>query len=231
MFQKLKNMFRTDNYSISLDHKIVEKFSQDPNFPYLVSFPRTGSHWLRMLMELYFDRPTLVRAFYHFESEDYLLYHTHDMELDVKRQNVIYLYREPIATIYSQLQYHRQDFNDKTHITHWANLYGEHLDKWLVTETFATKKTILTYELMSKKLPEVMAKVAVHFGQPFDATKFEGVAQKVTKEEVKRKTPHDEQVVQLNSPYTDTREVFREKHEALVWETLLKNREHLKKFF
>ena len=43
--------------------KIVERHIADPEFPYLISFPRTGSHWLRMLMELYFDRPSLTLLF------------------------------------------------------------------------------------------------------------------------------------------------------------------------
>jgi hypothetical protein len=229
--QPQKNDVTTDKETVAVSQKVVDKISSDPAFPYLVSSPRTGSHWLRMLMELYFERPTLVRAFYQFNNDDYLLIHTHDMELTTQRQNVIYLYREPISTVYSHIQYYNQDFNDPKIIAHWTGLYAQHLDKWLVTEKFTTHKTVLTYEAMMKDLPQAFAKVVAHFGATFNADKFAEVAKIVTKEEVKRKTPHDEQVVKLDSPYSQSREMFRQKHEATVWEILLKDHPHLKQFF
>ena len=92
--------------------EVLEAFTSNPESTFLVSFPRTGSHWLRLLMELYFERPSLVRVFYYPERTDYLTYHTHDLSLDVQHPRVIYLYREPVATIYSQMQYHGEDLAD-----------------------------------------------------------------------------------------------------------------------
>ncbi|MGB1288530.1 MAG: hypothetical protein ACPG7F_18490, partial [Aggregatilineales bacterium] len=104
------------------EQSILDKFNANADNPYLVSFPRTGSHWFRMVAELYFERPTLVRAFYYPEKTDYLFLHTHDIEIDVERRNVIYLYREPVATIYSQLNYYQEDTNDTAQIMHWSEL-------------------------------------------------------------------------------------------------------------
>ena len=129
-FKKLILSNPPRNKSIAINNnKIIEKFSANHQNTFLVSFPRTGSHWLRMMMELYFERPSLVRIFYYPERKAYLTLHTHDLNLDVERSNVIYLYRDPVDTIYSQLQYHKEDIYDQERIAFWSDFYGRHLDK------------------------------------------------------------------------------------------------------
>jgi hypothetical protein len=213
------------------DQQLVEAYEKNPNNPFLVSFPRTGSHWLRMMLELYFERPTLVRAFYYPDSDDFVLRHHHDVELTVRRNNVIYLYREPVETIYSQLRYEKDLLDDKERIVHWSEIYGQHLDKWLVQENFTTKKTVITYEGLKNNLNETFAKVTAHLGTEFDVVRLQDAAARVTKSEVKSKTQHDEQVIQLDSRYDMSRETFREQSGAFVLETVFKNREQLRPFF
>ena len=50
----------------------ARKYTCDPEFPFLVSYSRTGSHWLRMIMELYFEKPILVRIFYFIKKRNFL---------------------------------------------------------------------------------------------------------------------------------------------------------------
>ena len=103
--RKLKRrMRRARDATYVVDAESIRKFEDNPDNPYLVSFPRTGSHWLRMVMERYFGRPSLVRVFYYPERNDFLTLHTHDLELDVQRRNVIYLYRDPVETVFSQMR-------------------------------------------------------------------------------------------------------------------------------
>lgn len=203
-----------------LDKGILEAFSADPNNTYLVSFPRTGSHWLRMLMELYFERPSLVRVFYYPDRKDYLTLHTHDLNLDVERSHVIYIFRDPVDTIYSQLNYYGQPLDDRERVVYWADLYGRHLAKWLHEEQFTTKKTILTYEGMTRNLSAEFLKITCHFNCEFDETRFQTASNKITKEEVKRKTVHDPQVIQLTMGYGENRMRFKKEAEALVWDAL-----------
>jgi len=129
------------------------------------------------------------------------------------------------------MQYHGEDLADRERIAYWADLYGRHLDKWLVQETFTTQKTVLTYEGMQRDLAGEFRRLAAHFGETFDAGRLAAASARVTKEEVKRKTRHDEQVVTLRPAYSMTREVFREQHGATVWEALLAGRDHLHDFF
>ena len=64
MFPQNRSIFITDE-------AIISAFTRDPENTFLVSFPRTGSHWLRMLTELYFERPSLLRVFYYYNRRDY----------------------------------------------------------------------------------------------------------------------------------------------------------------
>ena len=213
------------------DTSTIETFIADPENTFLVSFPRTGSHWLRMIMELYFEQPSLVRVFYYPKRVDYLMLHTHDLELDVERTNVVYLYRDPVDTIFSQICHHQDPLTHREAISYWSDLYGRHLDKWLCQEQFTNKKTILTYEGMQKNLVAEFERIVQHFGQTLDRTRLKNAAVQVSKEEVKHKTRHDPRVVQLQAPYEVKRREFREKHGDWVWEVLTSGRPHLVKYF
>ena len=217
--------------SVITDRMIIDRVTSDADNTFLVSFPRTGSHWLRMLMELYFERPSLVRIFYYPNRQDYLTLHSHDLDLKIERRNVIYLYRTPVDTIFSQLYYHKEPVSSRQRIEHWTELYGRHLDKWLCKEAFTGKKTIVTYEGMRQDLVAEFARVAGHFERPLDRRRLDAVAGKISKDEVKRKTGHDPQVVQLEESYVDIRSRFRAEHERFVWDVLTRGRPYLGDYF
>lgn len=192
------------------DARLIAAYVDNPDFPFLVSFPRTGSHWLRMMMELYFEKPSLVRIFYFRDSKDFTCYHTHDEDLQVgNRRDVIYLYRDPIDTVYSQLKYYKEDVTETARIDAWAILYGRHLKKWLYDEISTTKKTVLRYEGLKADLPNEFGKITDHFGVELDKGRLENISEQVSKSALKKKTAHDKQVVNLDPTYVDEREQFR----------------------
>ena len=209
------------------DKDVIESFCADPTNTFLVSFPRTGSHWVRMLMELYFERPSLLRAFYHRDRMDYLTLHTHDLKLDIERSHVIYLYRHPVDTIFSQLRYHGESAEDADRILHWSDLYGRHLEKWLIREHFTRRKTTLAYEEMKEDLVGVFRRVTDHFDASLDESRLLAAAERVTKDEVKRRASHDPQAVQESPEYEMARQAFRERNGHLVWQALTRARPHL----
>ena len=129
--------------------RAINAYRRRSDAVYLVSFPRTGSHWLRMMCEQYAQRPTLVRAFYPHDNTDYLFMHIHDVDLDFSASNVIYLYRDPVETVYSMLKYAQASGDDQVRL--WSDRYASHLRKWLLQEDFT---------------PEKLAKTAVELLQP-----------------------------------------------------------------
>jgi hypothetical protein len=200
----------------------VQRFTQEADNVYLVSFSRTGSHWLRMIIELYFERPLLTRTFYFPNRRDYLLLHSHDMDLQVRRENVIYLYRDPVDTIYSQLRYYQESTDNRLCILHWSQRYACHLAKWLIDETFTTRKTIIRYENLKTKMADEFIKVTRHFAESYDDSKIQQCAVRVSKEGVNQATKHDSQVVNLERSYQDQREAFRETQTGFVWDAMKK---------
>lgn len=240
IYHKIRNLLNhilgevtaPDGGSTSIDDQtIIEAFIANPNNTFFVSFPRTGSHWLRMVMELYFGRPSLVRVFYYPDRRDYLTLHTHDLELEVVRSHVIYLYRDPVDTIYSQLQYHKEKIDDRKRIAYWSDLYGRHLNKWLHQEMFTKRKTIVRYERLKVNMPEEYGKICAHFDWTLDTESLEEVTAHVSRDRVKEKTPHDSQVINLTQLYADERQRFRLEQGEFVWQIILHGREHLRQDF
>ena len=227
---KLEDGLSQGSYPVT-DRKVIRSFIANPDNTFLVSFPRTGSHWLRMLMERYFERPSLTRVFYYPDRTDYLSLHTHDLNLDVERSHVIYLYRLPVATVYSQLQYHRQPLDDREAIVYWSELYGRHLAKWLHDEAFTSHKTMLRYTQMQENLVPTFEKICLHFGVSLDAERLGGIAQEMTLAHTRQKTRHDPQAVNTSQTYRQERERFKVNHKSLVWDTLLSGRPYLEAFF
>lgn len=218
--------------SVSVDdQEVIKSFTDNPDFPYLVSFSRTGSHWLRMIMELYFEKPSLVRAFYFKDANDFTCYHTHDMDLELKRRNVIYLYRNPVETVYSQLCYYKENPDDQERRQHWTNLYARHLSKWLIHDDFTQKKTVITYEGMTSNMYREIERICSHFGEGFDPVKLKSILAQVSKKNLKKKTKHDQQVVNLTDAYQNERDVFREKYGRLIVDDLCSTESGLEIFF
>jgi hypothetical protein len=213
------------------DEKVLKSYVDDEDFPFLVSFPRTGSHWLRMLMELYFERPSLVRVFYYKDKSDYLTLHTHDMDLDVFRKNVIYLYRSPVPTIYSQLSYEKEDIKDADRVSYWSSLYARHLKKWLIEESLSEKKSILRYENMLGDIDKEFSIVTEHFGVHLEQAKLKEASVRTSKKELKKKTAHDDKVVDLSSKYSDRRLEFAEEFRPMIEDIIFGNSPELQKFF
>jgi len=197
-------------FSKRVDKEIVEIFIKNENFPFLVSFPRTGSHFLRMLMEAYFKRPCLVRTFYYPNKKNYTCYHTHDLKLEVKRKNIIYLHRNPIDVVYSQLKYNNEEINEDF-ILSYSYDYKRHLDKWF-KEEFSEKKTIISYEDLIDKPDNEFKKICNHLNLEFNKNLFNKIYLSVTKEEVKKRTGHDSSVINLSQEYKDKKENFKSKY-------------------
>jgi FkbM family methyltransferase len=205
----------------------IIRHGADRAFPFLVSFPRTGSHWLRMVLEMYFDRPLLTRSFFEHANEDYLLYHSHDLDSNLVRDDVLYLYRDPVDTVYSQLQYHREDINDPQRVAYWADLYGQHAHKWLCSERFTRRKTVLCYDDLRSDPETDFAAAIRHLGGEVDHDRLRMCLAAVDRNRVKERTAHDEGVVNLHNDYARQREQFRASHAAVIWNAFLQGRDTL----
>lgn len=212
------------------DQLLINSFTDDIDFPYLISFPRTGSHWLRVLMELYFNKPSLVRVFFYFDAKEYTCMHKHDDDLEISRKNVIYLYRDPVPTVFSQMKYYGQDIDDRKHVQHWSNEYRDHMLKWLVREEFTEKKTVITYEGMRKDLGCEFMKVCAHFDMEFIPDRLREALLQSSKGTIKQKTTHDLKVVSSDLHYENEREQFIRRNGDEIMSIMLHGNNELEKY-
>lgn len=228
----LSTITGTGNESIAVtSSEIIEKYTGDPGFPFLISFPRTGSHWLRMIMELYFERPILIRAFYYQNNTNYLALHAHDLDLDIERKNVIYLYRDPIPTIYSQMVFEKDGLEDSERVKYWVDLYRSHLMKWLVEDSYSEKKTIIKYERLRDNLVDEFSNVVSHFSCKVDKDKILESARRVTKSEVDNKTKHDQRVIKTGESYENNRKIFFQEYSDMIQESIFGRHIELRPWF
>ncbi|MEM6843550.1 MAG: sulfotransferase domain-containing protein [Bacteroidota bacterium] len=162
-----------------------------------------------------------MRAFYYPDANSFTCFHTHDEDLSVKnRDRVIYLYRDPVETIYSQMNYYKENLSDTNRVNYWASLYGRHLNKWLHEEDFTKNKVVLTYENLKSDLTGEFAKLANFLDVPYYEKKVLTSAEHVTKERVKEKTQHDAQVINLKEKYKEDRNTFMQNHDELIYRVL-----------
>lgn len=214
------------------DNGQLARFAADPDAPFLVSFPRTGSHWLRLVLEAYFDRPLLTRSFLqHAPEAEPLLMHSHDMDLGLSRRNAIYLYRDPVDTVFSQLRFHKEDPHDVARVRYWSDLYGQHVLKWLQHQDPAGKTTILNYEAMKQSAEQEIAKAIVHLGGDVDVPRLRSCLQQVDRSFVGEQTAHDTRVIDSRPDYATDREQFREVCADSVWHAFLQGRSRLASHF
>ena len=227
----VKRIFRGDT-GIITDLEVIASSISNPDFPWFISFPRTGSHWLRMIMELYFEKPSLVQIFYYKNTKGFSCFHRHDVQLSIwGPRNVLYLYRDPVDTVYSQLQYDKDNMSDENRIRYWTVLYGKHLSKWLFDETFTVKKTVITYEEMHKDIHTTFKRVCEHFNMPFDAEKLDTTLCHVSKKKLRRRVKTNIPVVQLSPEYEKGRLIFREKYAPLVYTLINEQNSGLRSLF
>jgi len=212
------------------NRELIESFISKPAFPFLISFERTGSHWLRMIMELYFEKPSLVRIFYYKGAKDFTCYHRHDEDLNIERENVIYLYRHPVDTIYSNLCHFDENIDDTKKIEFRTNLYGHHLKKWLLEENFTSRKTVVSYESMQRDMSSQFKKICHHFSVPFVQNKLQDAVCHVTKDEVQKKTTHDPRVIDLSKDYQIKKKLFKQKQTDFIMDCIYSIDPRLEKF-
>lgn len=213
-----------DSFLIT-NSQIIERFKRNQNNVFLVSFPRAGSHWTRMLMEAYFARPALRRTFYYedfgdlnnYRAEDFLFYHTHDAPLSERHQNVIYIYRNPVDIIYSKAQYDRIALNKST-ISTLLSQYVPHVKWWLDTETHTQKKTAIYYDSLKNNFLKEFGKICIHYGQNINDIKAEKSFERVTKGSVLQRTKiHNDKAIVVSDEYETQRMNFYNDFASHIW--------------
>ena len=195
-----------------------EKFKETylkehPDLPYLISYPRTGSHWLRMIMESYLKIPCLSRGFLVDRTSSFWATHGHDKEvqLNLPKGPVIYLYRNPVDVVYSELIY---DFGSaEDHVESYAFTYKRHLIKWLgLAEKYPKKIHSLTYEDLKRNACQEIGLLLGFLKYHIDDDLIKESIKGITKSRVNSSTVHDPKVINNSNTYQENKRIFKERN-------------------
>jgi hypothetical protein len=206
----------------------AEEWKNIETYPLFISFPRTGAHWINAVMELYFDRPRLPRiraTLLDSTRTDWMWFHDHDTisydKLYVENQEALYLYRDPVDTVYSYIIY---QFNNGKSVTSMDSKrlnalvsactqhYKNHLRKWLLA------KTLIKHENFKLDRSSEFKKICDHFGAEFDEGRASRCFDLVTPEELSKKRTENNTLsdFMLSSQYKNDRIAFKENYEAKI---------------
>jgi hypothetical protein len=150
-------------------------------------------------MELYFDRPCLRdrrATFLDRERSDWFWFHDHDLDLMLEHPDVLYIYRDPVDTIYSYLEYRFKGSRRKSwvgrllqmrdgaitpaKVDELAGEYRRHLEKWLLPPRAA--RTAVRYESLVRSSMEEFSRICRYFGQPLDEKRARLAFERANKE-------------------------------------------------
>lgn len=222
MIERLRGKLRRtiaskDSGYIIQDEALLKAYEINSNFPRLVSFPRTGSHWLRMLMELYFEKPSLVYVFYQKNPKEFTCIHKHDIKLKMPYvNNVVYLLRDPVDTMFSFMKYHKKSIDDQQYLEESTILYAQHVEKWVLNYDSFENRTIITYEALKDNPSKEFGKICDHLATEFDQERFLSIYNGVNKEKIGKRTKHSSQILNKTKDYDSNRDTFKEKYEVPI---------------
>ena len=164
------------------------------NDTFIVSFPRSGSHWIRISLESYLGGKSPLSNFFNMMSVSLEQYQhmdlskdfkgTHDLDLLFENSFVLYIYRNPIDTIFSQLMYCEIDLNNLQKIDELTYLWIRHINKWIFDENFTKKKEIIQYEKLQNSFELEFAKVIDYFSIARDSKKMVFIKDSITKQRI-----------------------------------------------
>jgi len=185
--------------------------------PTFISVHRSGHYWIRIMLELYFLRPVLLRTFFYDSYNDpnnFLLWHGHDPLLNVKSKSVIFLYRKDIsAVIFSVLKMHSKFRADK----HFEEIGKQEIQlckKYLLKSPHINIKTVVSYEDFIDHPKQQFLKICNHIehNHVFNEERFDEICTKIDKKIVKQlvsKLKGSYMKASLNKQYSTERENFR----------------------
>ena len=183
----------------------------------LVSYPRTGSHWVRYVVELYTGIPCAPRAFIHDKPASVWGVHVHDRFCtDVLYDNVLYLHRNPVDTIFSQVRYlHGPRYNDDD-VGKIKKEYSNHLAKYM-----GSAKLKASYDDL-KACPITGFSDVLHFigVQVVDEELLKHALETTTKNEIRRVSEsYDTKVLVCGDRYEEERVLFYKRYKAEIEST------------
>ena len=170
----------------------------------LISYPRTGSHWFRIMMEMYMECPSIVQSFFIPNPTKVWGFHIHHRIIDepdrfegpIKNlEKAIYLYRDPVDTIYSLIRYHKESTDSQEIVDKYTTEYHNHLEFYLNNTSNIGKLHFVRYEDLKKNPSDTFLSCIEFLGEKTNEEKFSKIYSLCDKNLTKKLTLHDPQAL------------------------------------
>jgi len=208
---------------------------RDLDCPYLITFPRTGSHQLMHLLELCLYCPCYPKAYYYKNAHPWGI-HKHDIDLNINDvaqsfeikhpSKIVYIARNPIDVVYSVLKFHSSDYKENRWFTNSgladryiinkknairiAKQYAIHKHYWLRENTCVVKYEYINNKNMDVQVAQLET-VCSFLGYDFNEDIAIEAIKFVTKNRVKSSVT-DIRVIPIDRNYDKDREDFRNQY-------------------
>lgn len=202
-----------------------------------ISFPRTGTHFLKWLLQDCFNTQELYSGIGEKfkKDQDYMWFHDHDAHCFLPFFNkVLYLYRNPVPVLSSfvfveKKQELNKNYSEEEIINVLTKLYYKHLKKYLVD--YPNKVVSIKYEkLISDQKYSEFLKVCNYFNIKITQERFNKIYNNLTKERVIKKVLSYDNTYHFNNyyygnfllsnKYAEYKIYFKEKYTKLIYDIL-----------
>jgi len=214
-----------------------------PDRPFLISFPRSGTHWMMIVLECYFQESIVTEDTPWSDNQRIWpkILVVHDLiDEDYPATNFIVKYRkDPVAAVFSYAYKHvlssfhpnplhahgaKSDWETPEFFMLRARQYAEWLDKYLFR---LEPKDSYTYEDMLQDMPSVLRKICSFLDEEFDEESCARVLREVTREKCRELLP-THQMYRVDR-YDDLKREFSSRYTDLIWDTVTSPGPHIKR--
>lgn len=193
------------------------------SLPLFVSIPRSGCNWLQAVMELYFNRHRAGKgvtnpSWLETKFENPMWMHTHDNFNNATQGKIetdnpaIFLWREPVDTIYSFMKLQKLPMESKSTIYALCVRIAALYKKWAIKNE---NVLVIKYDDVVANPSKEMKKISEWYGVKFDENKcneaFKTVGDKKNTNEKNGPAPHFKNKASGTIEYKNEREMFRDK--------------------
>ena len=184
--------------------------------PLLCTYPRSGSHWLRMILERITDRPTVPRAFLCHPCNNPILRHLHDRTFRYRRtdQPAVILFRHPLPTMYSYVVYRKWGVRSvrDADLFRQVNRMKRWLNKWVNQAPPSKQYMRMRYEELVKYPSEYVSRVLAFLpttqDRPWSASEIEAAVREFSVERVSKLATWNKRVISLRTDKARRRKDF-----------------------
>ena len=138
------------------------------------------------------------------------------MELNFVSDNVVYLYRNPVDCIFSNLKYDGKKLEDRKSVDYYLNIWINHIQKWVYDEKFTKNKVILCYEKLQEDFVSEFSKLLNFFNIEVNQEKLIQSKEIYTKKKIKEIVEHDSKVINIEPNYEQERQLFWDLHSDYI---------------